>query len=99
MRAFGTRIKILRVGFEPFIRDDGGGGALFGAGEVILVFGERQVADLRGFGGRKVFQDGVLVANHFAINVFCDFCGGKRHGLFLIYDFRLMIESSLPASR
>ena len=93
MRAFGTRIKILLVGLEPFIRNDGGGGALFSAGEEILVFGESEVAGLGGFGGRKVLQDGVLVANYLASNVFCNFCGGKRHILIERLSVDLVVEA------
>ncbi len=43
-------------GRKPLVGDDGGGGALLGAGEIILVFGKSQVAGLRAFGGRKAFQ-------------------------------------------
>ena len=46
-------------GRKPFLGDDGGGGALLGAGEIILVFGKGQVAGLRTFGGREAVQDGV----------------------------------------
>ena len=62
-------------GRKALVGDDGGGGALFGAGEIILIFGEGEVAGLRALGGREVFQDGIGVANHFTTNEFCDFCG------------------------
>ena len=65
-------------GGKPFVGDDGGGGALLGAGEIFLVFGESQVAGLRAFGGREAFQDGGGVSNHLAANEFCDFCGCER---------------------
>ncbi len=60
---------------KPLIGDDGGGGALLGSGEIILVFGKSQVAGLCAFGGSEAFQDGIAIANYFAANEFCYFCG------------------------
>ncbi len=62
-------------GRKAFVGDDGGGGALLGAGEIILIFREGDVAGLRTFGRREVFKDGIGIANYFATNEFCDFCG------------------------
>ena len=42
-------------GRKTLVGDDGGGGALFGAGEIILIFGEGEVAGFGGVGGREVF--------------------------------------------
>ena len=60
-------------GRKSFVGDDRGRGAFFCAGEIIFIFGEGEVAGLRGFGGRETFQDGVAVADGVALEIFCYF--------------------------
>ncbi len=53
------------------------GGAIFGRREIIVVFGERQVARFGVFGGGKSSQRGVWVADNLAGDNFGDFSSGK----------------------
>ncbi len=45
----------------------------------LFIFRKSQVTGLRVFGGRKIFQDGVAVADDFALQMFRNFSGSKRH--------------------
>ena len=90
-------------GRKMLVGDDGGGGALFGAGEIVLIFGEREVARFGGVGGSKAFEHGGGVANDFAIKVFCNFSGGKVHiwhfvRLPLTWSTRLTIKAGVSSS-
>ena len=46
MRALGTRIRIFFAELKSLFRDDCGRGAFFGAGKIVLIFRESQVAGL-----------------------------------------------------
>ena len=79
MRALGTRIKIFRADFKTAIGDDCGRRALFGMGEIVLVFGERQVTRLGAGGVSKAREHCSGIANHFTFKMFCNFSSGKGH--------------------
>src|ERR1019366_3495848 len=66
-------------GFKAVVGDDGGRRALFGADEIVLIFGEREVARLGAVGGSKAFERCCGIANHFTFKVFCNFSSGKGH--------------------
>ena len=66
-------------GFKAVVGDDCGRRALFGADEIVLIFGERKVARLGVVGGSKAFERCCGIANHFTFKVFCNFSSGKGH--------------------
>ena len=69
----------LFAGRAGFVRDDGGGRALLGGGEIFGVFRKRQVAGLRGVGRGKAGQHRVAVAQDLAVQPPRNFCYGKTH--------------------
>src|SRR5208282_290088 len=62
---------------KALVRDDGGGGAIYGAVEKVLIFGKSEVAGSGGVGRGKAFESGRSVTKHFTFKMFCYFCGGK----------------------
>ena len=67
---------------------------MLGAGKIGLIFGKREVAGLRTFHGRKVFQDGGIIPNHLSTNVFCNFRCCKWH----IFVFGCLLVDLLVAA-
>src|SRR5438105_4948578 len=61
------------------VNDDGGGRALFGAGEIVLVLGEGEIARLGAVSGSEPFEHQSWVAGELAGQVFCDLSGGEWH--------------------
>ena len=64
-----TNQNFLRRG-EALVRNDGGGGALFGASEVVFVFGKGEVAGLGTVGGGEAFEHGLRVTDHLPFKCF-----------------------------
>ncbi len=69
---------------ETLVSDDGSGGALLGFSKIFFIFREGEIAGLRVFRLREIFQDGMGVADDFALKVFCDCSSGKGHLVDLI---------------
>jgi hypothetical protein len=66
-------------GFETVIGDDGGCGALLGQGEIVLIFGERQVAGFGAGGVSKARERCRGITKHFTLKMFGNFSSGKGH--------------------
>ena len=71
----------LAAGAVGTVHQDGGSGALFGAGEVTLVLGEGQVARLGAVGRGEALKGQCAVPDHFAPEAFGNVRGGIRHKL------------------
>ena len=69
------------VGRKILAGDNRRGGAGFGGGKVCGVLGEGEVAGLGLVNLGEAGERGVRVAEDFAGELFCDFSGGKCHGL------------------
>jgi len=87
---------LARRGERP-IDNDRRGRALLGAGEIVLILGERQVSRLGAISRSKPLDHQARITGDFGVQKFGNLSGGKRH-ILLAWPTVLTIEHAGPSS-